>query len=272
MKILILADVHLGVTTDSPVHPGEIRLQSTSAGEKLKKIIEDINKEHYDLVFNVGDIIKATGNIDTDKALLNDALDILSTIDQPVATLLGNHELRSMDKDYLREAYLQKRVSFEFFGFQVIKNVKFIWFDPEMEGSRAYISPERMTWLSAVLESPHKKVIFSHYPFSLQGTKDNFYFNEDNTNAYLKNSEEIHELLYGNSVLMSVNAHTHWMGHVIGGEYPMITAPAFSENIAGMDYPENNPGIYSILEIKPESMSFKSFSGKYCFSKLTFKL
>lgn len=50
--------------------------------------------------------------------------------------------------------------------------------------------------------------------------------------------------------------------------FPILTVPAFSENIAGEDYPENNPGIYSILEVNEGRFILRNYSRKYVFDNV----
>ena len=78
----------------------------------------------------------------------------------------------------------------------------------------------------------------------------------------------IREIFKNSSARVFINAHVHLLTHQRQGNKHYISNPAFSENIAAEKYAENNPGVYSILEIDESRFVFTSYSGNFRFAKI----
>src|SRR5688500_6348716 len=105
MKILILSDLHIGVSQESTTNPGKFRQANTQAFERLEALIPQFNSDNYELVVNLSDFlseVKASheGNSqkreEMDHKHINEVLALLTQIKHPMLNLPGNHDLSSL--------------------------------------------------------------------------------------------------------------------------------------------------------------------------------
>lgn len=265
MKILLINDLHTGKTRESTSQPGIFRQANTSALSNFEKLIPQFNKTNYDLVFQMGDIVREVGNKKVDEKLYKDALNSISKIKLPIINMLGNHELRTFEADKLLEMYKEKA----FYGSKMLGSYKLIWLDHQIDDSGVqYLSKERLTWLKNELNNKNEKIIFSHYSITSKDSKGNFYFDQNELAMRYRNSDEILKIMKNKNVKVAINAHEHWISFKEINEIKFLAIPSFTENIAGQNFKENNPAIYTTLEVKHKTLLIKSFSGGYCFFSL----
>lgn len=266
MKILLFSDVHVGTSSESTTNPGHIRLASTQAAKTLDAAISNWNSKNLDVVFQMGDILRETHDKTIDEKNIEIATSLFSQINVTVIHVVGNHDMRAFSKQRLLELFEKYNLNSSFFGSTLIENYQLLWLESEMdESEKGYISDEQLSWLSTQLHSDIPTIIFSHYSIIEPDFKSNFLFKDYPVGGYYKNSQEILELIANKNVVACFNAHSHWFAYKKQANIHFITIPAFSENIAAMDYPENNPGVYSVLEVTDNKLLFKSFSKEFAF-------
>lgn len=269
MKILILADIHTGTSRDSTTHSGIIRQANTLAFEKLAKLVPVLKQKNFDLVVNLGDNLRDTHDKIVDRVNLSKTISVIKNIGSETINLLGNHELRSFSKPELTEIYSQAGVKPEFFGQKIISGAQFIWLDIDLKQDRlVYLSQNQLDWLKQALNPELPTVILSHHSLVPISSTGNFYFNQKPAEMSFENSAEILEILTGKKVFLAINCHTHMLTNQIRNGINFNSVLAFSENIAASNYPENNPAIYSILDLEGEKFSLSSYSDEFCFAKI----
>ena len=272
MKTLILTDIHVG-KSESLAWNGLIRQANTQALETLKKTVPHLNQQKFDLTMQLGDLLRDVGNAETDAVNFDSAVSELAKLNPSPIHLPGNHDLHVFSNSEY-SAHLEK-YGFQqnTYGSKMQGGYKIIWLDFIRDAeNRKLLSAERLTWLRKELDYTGECLIFGHYPLKNQDFTGSVYFasKDKKTGFAYDNADEIADiLLHGQAKVRAyVGGHVHWIGSYTIGQIPCFIAPSFTENIAATAYPENNPGIYSTLEVNDQNLIFKSYSGEYCFVTL----
>ncbi len=269
-KILIISDIHLGTSRNSTTHAEVVRQANTQAEATLTALIPKFTELAPDLVVHMGDALRDTYDKTIDTKNLIKTLSLLQKIPTPTLHLLGNHELKAFSPKEIDSIYANTlKEEPTFFGTTTLGPHTILWLDLELdENDGAFLSTEKIQWLKEALQREKPTIILSHYSLIPIDSKGSFYFENEPEGMYYKNAHIIRELFANSSANLFLNAHVHLLTHqeITGTHY--ISNPAFSENIAAENFSENNPGIYSILEINETAFTFTSYSGTFCFAKI----
>lgn len=274
MKLLLIGDIHTGTSRESTTHPGISRQGNTEALETLRSLIPHFQSLEIDLVVNFGDIIRDVHEKEIDRENMHQTLELLNTLNIPKIHLLGNHELKSFTRSEIEQQYTNETIEPKFWGKQQVGNFQVIWLDFEIDQQgEAYLPEERLAWLRSTLQSDMPSILLSHYSIVPVHVEGSFYFEKEPTTTHYINSQQILDVLDSNkSVFLAVNAHVHMLSHLVRKQVHFISNLAFSENIAADQFPSNNPGIYTILDLSNEGFVHSTYSGAFCFSKIEGKL
>lgn len=265
-KVLIINDLHLGESRESSTHPGIIRQANSETARVLESYIPKFNLEKYDLVINLGDAIRDTGEVDSDIALLETSIALFNKIDGQKVFIPGNHEYKEMKETDIVGTMRKVGLNNELNGSVILGDIQYIWIKSEIgELDIAAISKETLTWLEEVIDPNLMVVLFSHYSAVDLDGKDNFYFADDYKYMSYTNSKDLLEVLDKCKSVITINAHTHMSTHKITNNIHSISALSFCENITAIKYSDANPGVYSELEIEQDKTIFRSYSGDFCF-------
>lgn len=269
MKILIIGDIHIGDSRESTSQPGVVRQANTQAEQTLKDLIPRFNKLNFDLVVHTGDALRDTYIKETDVENTTKTLSLLNKTGAPKIHLVGNHELRAFSMDELSSVYEEAGVKPDFFGVQEFQDFRIIWLDIELnEDHHAFLPAKRLEWLKTLPDSSKKTLMFSHYSLVPIDASGSFYFEEQPQGMYLGNANDVVEAISHLNPKLCINGHVHLLTHQQIDNTHYISAPSFTENITAEKFPDNNPGIFSILNIDENQFVFTTYSGEFCFSKI----
>lgn len=272
-KILILSDLHFKDSGKSTEVSGIVRQNNSQAKATFEKIIPKLKKIKPDLIVNLGDNLSDSYVKEIDAKNLNNAIKLTHEIDAPIINLLGNHELQAFSYDEVSKIFNSHNKSSKFFGILNLNEVQIIWLDLLLdENRRAYLTAERLEWLNSEGDKEKPTIVFTHYSLQPINSTGSCYFENDPEGMYYKNFNEINETVNNFNIKLCINAHVHLFSHQEINNTHYISNPAFSENIAAEKFVENNPGVYSILEIDENNFVFTSHSGSFCFAKIQGKL
>ncbi|MBP7740935.1 metallophosphoesterase [Candidatus Woesebacteria bacterium] len=268
-KILILSDLHFGESRESTTISGIIRQANTQAKETFQSIIPKLKEIKPNLLVHMGDALRDTYKKDIDSKNLSEAISLVESVGVPTIHLLGNHELNAFEYGEIENIYDTAIQKHEFFGFMDLDEFQIVWLDLEIdENNLAYISEKRLQWLMNLSLNKKPTILFSHYSLASIDSSGSFYFENNPQGMYYKNFNEVKDILTSLNIKLFINAHVHLLTHQKIDTQHFISNPAFSENITAEKYPENNPGIYSVLEIDDNNFVFTSYSGSFCFAKI----
>lgn len=273
MKILVIGDIHLGKSRESTTREKIVRQANSEAEEMLKLLIPSFNQANFNLVIHMGDSLRDIFDKETDRQNTLKTLRLLQKINCPQIHLLGNHELMAFNTHEIKQIYQTAQIDQDFYGMMNLEDLQLVWLDLELdEQNGAYLSNERLTWLKQLPKSEKPLVILSHYATLPINQRGNFYFENKPERIHYQNIKEINEVLDKKKANLCLSAHIHMLAHQVLNKTHYISAPSFSENIAAQDHPQNNPGVFSILEIEKNEFIFSSYSKDFCFAKIQGKL
>ena len=269
MRIAIISDIHYGQTRKSSTHPGLIRLPSSEALNKLQETIPLINLKQPLLLFQLGDVVKELNDLSQDRHHFDSVVKSLGYIRAPVINLIGNHDISAFSIDQLQNIYRSNNFQFDLIGSLDVGRYRFIWIDLSSSKEKGiYLCDKTYSFLEKALQSEKKIILFSHAPLASIDNIGSFYWSFNLDNFSYINGNRIIQMIKNKKILACINGHNHWLAYQKVEGIHFLTIPSFSENIAGMDFPTNLPGVYSTLDINPEKLILKCWSGNYCFSTL----
>lgn len=267
-KILILNDIHAGKSRESTSHPGLVRQANSQAIEKLSSYISKFNSEKYDFIINLGDLIRDEDK-ENDLINLSNTLEVISKLVGRKIILAGNHEYKLLSINEVDNVLSKYDLLNDKNGIIQIDNTKYIWIDSLIgDKDLASISSSTLSWLDEQIKDDDIVILFSHYSVAPLDGKDNFYFANDFRYMSYTNADQVLKILNRCAKAVTINAHTHMGTYKRNGNVQSISAMSFTENIVAGEYPEANPGVYSILSIDGDKMMFKSYGDDFCFLSL----
>lgn len=269
MKIIVISDIHAGETRVSTTHGDVIRQANTQALTQLTKTMPYLNQLEASYLVHLGDALRDVKNPSTDQSNLLATLKQLQTLNIPQLHLLGNHEQMAFERNTLTTLYHNTQIPPEFQGHQSTDGFNLIWLDFVLdEHNEAWMSDSQLAWLEQIPVNQQPSIVFSHYSLVALHPRGSFYFSKNPKAMGYQNAAAIRAILAKKNVRLCINAHVHFLSHQIIDGVHYISNPAFSENIAGSAFPDNNPGVYSLLEITDTHFDFLSFSETYAFAQI----
>lgn len=269
MKILVIGDIHLGKSRESTTKEKIIRQANSEAEETLASLILKFKQMNFDLTVHMGDSLRDTFDKKIDQQNTLKTLRLLQQIKSPQIHLLGNHELMAFSLEEINQTYQQANIEPKFHGHLALKNLELVWLDLKInENYKVCLSAERLAWLKKLKISDKPLIILSHYSMVPIDHQDTFYFANNPDGMHYHNFAEINQVLKNKKTILNINAHVHMLTHQVINNNHYISAPAFSENIAAQAYKENNPGVFSVLDVNEKNFCFSSYSRDFCFAKI----
>lgn len=270
MKLAVITDIHAGQKQQSTSNVGLIRKAAQQAIPRLKQIIPKINLHQPHLAFNLGDINQKDDEASISQDAAEAVLSQLAEIRCPLINLIGNHELSTLGSVDYQQRARSHELKFDLFGRIDIGGFQLVWLDMIMDENNQYLlTQERLNQLDTFLQTKQPTIIFSHVPFVGFDTRGNYYWNDSSRNFGYANQAEILDCIQSHqSVKVCINGHNHWLAYQQKAGIHFVTLPSFTENIAGMDYPTNHPGIYTMINLQQQSLCLKVWSGGFVFSTI----
>ena len=255
LKLCIFGDIHY---IDKKPKWNVNRKLVEYAEELTIKLVDKINNDiKPDIVINLGDMIQTSGNLEDDKKNIMHICNLLNKIQKPYYTLIGNHELKSVESnkevlDLLN--YKTASYSLDIDEYHLI----FIGTDINNEDKKyrtQYISEKDLLWLEKDLEvSKDKKIfLFSHFGIAEDiNIKENFWcYSEDGENLMLRNRAKLKQLIKDKNIIAVFCGHQHWTKKIEENGINYYMLGSLTENINNDGIPD---GVYFEVEISKDNI------------------
>lgn len=262
LKLVIFSDLHYA--PERPINNGSVidRKLTDYALPLLEKLTEKINHEiKPDVIFNLGDLVEDFNDKAKDLINIKFIWDKFKAFKFPFYSLIGNHDLRSMDRRQEVEnifEYKHSTFSVDINGYHFV----LLGLDVNTEQGRAcggifktqFISEEDLTWLKNDLNNNKLPVIvLSHYGIAEDKMKGNWWFEKNPEHALLGNRKELKEILKADKNLIAVfSGHQHWTKSYIEDGINYYVIGSMTENINDDGIPD---GIYFEIELNNKNIS-----------------
>jgi 3',5'-cyclic AMP phosphodiesterase CpdA len=228
VRFAIVNDIHLGAT-DSGYGHGIQRKLVGEAERLLTEFVVAMNGQVRPVfVVNLGDSIEDAGDAAVDRAYLESVARVLSSLDMPCHSLLGNHDVHSIDPAKAIAILGGRRT---FFSFDA-DGFHFVALGFARADGRAVVPDEQLDWLEDDLVSADgPSIVFSHHGLADDSMSGNFWFEGDPEGALIGNRADVRELLERTGRVKAViSAHQHWNRLLTHSGIPYITVTSLVEN------------------------------------------
>lgn len=258
MKFAIINDIHFG-PPESGYEKGVQRKLVFKAENLIKKFIDKMNNQaHPEFVINLGDSIEDVNNQAVDVQSFKKVLTLLSPLQMPVYTLIGNHDVRTLKAKEIADmlGYKQMYYSFDYDSYHFIALSFQIIGDHthKLADIDAIVPEEQIEWLENDLAKTNKPtIIFSHYGLAEDDMKGNFWFESESHYALIQNRLEVRKILEKSGRVKAViSGHQHWNRMHVHNNIPYFTVTSLIENF-------NNDGVaaeaYTIVNLNREQIT-----------------
>lgn len=258
MKIVVFSDLHY--LDDNHKERTNHKLTNL-AMPVLQRLIDEINQNiKPDICVNLGDLIEDTEDYNQDILNFNYAYKKLKEINCPLYSVVGNHDLRSLNN----ETDLLKILNYNNLTLSIdVNNYHLVFLglsiDNNLENNDGginrtnKISEKDIKWLDNDLN--HTKlpvIIFCHYGIAEDDMNGNWWFANDNESALLKNRKEIKEIIKKKNVLAVFSGHQHWTKKINEDNLDYYIIGSLTENINNNGIPD---AVYYIVSLKDNNIN-----------------
>jgi 3',5'-cyclic AMP phosphodiesterase CpdA len=256
MKFAIINDIHHG-PSDSGFKNGIQRKLTYEAERLVNEFVQKMNTLEYpEFVVSLGDFIEDVNNKETDIQYFQKTIKMLSHLDMPMYSLIGNHDIRTLTGQDIAKMlnYEHMYYSFDASGYH------FVALSFEMTGDhthvmsdiRAEVPAAQLEWLQKDLAQTDKStIIFIHYGLAEDDMKGNFWFESEPHYALLSNRIEVRNILeQSGKVKAVISGHQHWNRMNVHNNIPYFIVTSITENFRNDGTPTEAHTIVTLNEEK----------------------
>lgn len=264
-KLVLFSDIHyapeLPINNGSSIDRKLIQYAIPLLQQLMKKINYVIKP---DVVINLGDMIEDFNDYDKDIVNLNFIWNQLKNIKVPFYSIIGNHDLRSMNSRKEVEDIIgmnNSTFSINIKGYHLV--FLGLYVNNEINGDKdgaiaktQFISEEDLKWLDLDLtENKLPSLVFCHFGVAEDTMKGNWWFENCPEYALLGNRKRLKEILKKDrNVLAVFSGHQHWSKKLIEEQISYYVIGSLTEDINGNGIPD---GVYFEVDIKDKKIDVK---------------
>ena len=255
-KLIIFSDIHYLDERPEELTFRLNRKLTQYSVEIVDKLINKINKEKPDVSICLGDLIEDKFNHDKDKENYKYIWNKLKNIQVPFYSVIGNHDLRTMNsRRELEEimGYKNATFSFDLKGYHFIILTTDIREDLGGDDGGVYkaqcMSEREINWLKEDLDKNKLPcVIFTHFGLAEDKQIGNYWFEKKPEAGLMNNRKEVKNIIKGdNNIIAVFSGHQHWTKQLNEDGKDYYILGSLTENIDMQGIPD---GVY--LEVKLE--------------------
>lgn len=260
-RLIIFSDIHY-IDKESDKKDVKIKRKLTQyAVDILDKLIDKINLEKPDLSICLGDLIQDTFNHDKDIENYTFIWNKLKKIQVPFYSVLGNHDLRTVNsRKELEEMMEYKNATFSF----DLNNYHFIILSTDIRDDygrkdggiykSGCMSQKEISWLKEDLSKNKLPcLIFTHFGLAEDKQIGNYWFEKNPENGLMVNRKEVKEIIKEDKNIIAIfSGHQHWTKQLKedGKDYYLVGSLVENINMDGIP-----DGVY--LEVELENRNVK---------------
>lgn len=260
-KLIIFSDIHYLDKRPEVLDNNLSRKLTQFSIPIIDKLIDEINTYNPDVCICLGDLIEDTFDHDKDVTNFTYIWNKLKKINAPFYSVLGNHDLRTMNS----RKELEIIMGIENATFSInLNNNHFIILSSDIREDLGEkdggiykaqcISEDEIDWLKKDLSKNKLPcIIFTHFGLAEDKQTGNYWFNNEPQAGLLSNRNVIKEIIKSdNNVIVVFSGHQHWTKQLQENKINYYVVGSLIENIDMLGIPE---GVY--LQIELESGNIK---------------
>lgn len=262
-RLVIFSDIHYLDKRPEKLNFNLSRKLTQYSVEIVDKLINKINKDKPDLSICMGDLIEDTFNHDKDITNYTYIWNKLKNIQVPFYSVIGNHDLRTMNsREELEKimGYENATFSFNLKGYHFVILTTDIREDLGGNDGGVYkaqcMSEKDIRWLKEDLDKNKLPcVIFTHFGLAEDKQIGNYWFEKKPENGLMHNRKEIKNIIKNdNHVIAIFNGHQHWTKQLKEDGKNYYIVGSLTENIDMKGIPD---GVYLEVELEDKNVKIK---------------
>jgi len=226
----------------------------------IDKLIDKINKSKPDISICLGDLIEDTLNHDKDIANYIYIWNKLKKIKIPFYSVIGNHDLRTMNSRKELENIMQIKnatYSFDFNNYHFIILTTDIREDLGGEDGGIYkaqcMSEDDICWLKKDLQKNELPcVVFTHFGIAEDEQIGNYWFENNPEDGLMSNRKVIKEIIKNDDNILAIfSGHQHWTKQLQEDGKMYFIVGSLTENVNMLGRPD---GVYLEVELQEKNI------------------
>ena len=262
-RLVIFSDIHYLDKRPEKLNFNLSRKLTQYSVEIVDKLINKINKEKPDVSICLGDLIEDKFNHDKDKENYTYIWNKLKNIQVPFYSVIGNHDLRTMNsREELEKimGYENATFSFNLKGYHFVILTTDIREDLGGNDGGVYkaqcMSKKDIKWLKKDLDKNELPcVIFTHFGLAEDKQIGNYWFEKKPEDGLMYNRKEIKNIIKNNNHVIAIfNGHQHWTKQLKEDGKNYYIVGSLTENIDMKGIPD---GVYLEVELEDKNVKIK---------------
>ena len=262
-KLVIFSDIHYLEERPEKVDFNLSRKLTQYSIEVINKLIDKINTDKPDISICLGDLIEDTFDHDKDIVNFTYIWGKLKNIQIPFYSVIGNHDLRTMNSRQELEKimeYENATFSFDLKGYHFIILTTDIREDLGGNDGGIYkaqcMSQKEINWLKEdLVKNKLPCIIFTHFGLAEDRQIGNYWFEKKPEDGLMNNRQEVKEIIkLDDNVIAIFNGHQHWTKQIIEDGKSYYVVGSLTDNIDMLGIPD---GIYLEIELEDRNIKIK---------------
>ena len=262
-KLVVFSDIHYLDERPEKVDFNLSRKLTQYSIEVINKLIDKINTDKPDISICLGDLIEDTFDHDKDIVNFTYIWGKLKNIQIPFYSVIGNHDLRTMNSRQELEKimeYENATFSFDLKGYHFIILTTDIREDLGGNDGGIYkaqcMSQKEINWLKEdLVKNKLPCIIFTHFGLAEDRQIGNYWFEKKPEDGLMNNRQEVKEIIkLDDNVIAIFNGHQHWTKQIIEDGKSYYVVGSLTDNIDMLGIPD---GIYLEIELEDRNIKIK---------------
>ena len=262
-KLVIFSDIHYLEERPEKVDFNLSRKLTQYSIEVINKLIDKINTDKPDISICLGDLIEDTFDHDKDIVNFTYIWGKLKNIQIPFYSVIGNHDLRTMNSRQELEKimeYENATFSFDLKGYHFIILTTDIREDLGGNDGGIYkaqcMSQKEINWLKEdLVKNKLPCIIFTHFGLAEDRQIGNYWFEKKPEDGLMNNRQEVKEIIkLDDNVIAIFNGHQHWTKQIIEDGKSYYVVGSLTDNTDMLGIPD---GIYLEIELEDRNIKIK---------------
>ncbi len=262
-KLVVFSDIHYLDERPEKVDFNLSRKLTQYSIEVINKLIDKINTDKPDISICLGDLIEDTFDHDKDIVNFTYIWGKLKNIQIPFYSVIGNHDLRTMNSRQELEKimeYENATFSFDLKGYHFIILTTDIREDLGGNDGGIYkaqcMSQKEINWLKEdLVKNKLPCIIFTHFGLAEDRQIGNYWFEKKPEDGLMNNRQEVKEIIkLDDNVIAIFNGHQHWTKQIIEDGKSYYVVGSLTDNTDMLGIPD---GIYLEIELEDRNIKIK---------------
>ena len=219
-KIIIFSDIHYIDKRPEKIDYNFNRKLTQYSIPILEKLIDKINNFYKpDIIINLGDLIEDTLSKERDIENLKYIWNKLKSIKYPFYSVIGNHDLRSMDS--IKE--VTEIMAYKHSTFSInINDYHFVILSTDIRDKECtenggilkthYVSDKDLKWLKEDLNKNNLPcIICTHFGLAENDMIGNYWFGSEPELGLMRNRKQVKDIIKKDKNILAIfSGHQHW--------------------------------------------------------------